>query len=127
MTDTLKPTQADRDAAAAVFRQMGQPVSHLAASVGLADDSPLVLAFARHRLSHTSDREALIEALEQIVQWADAYPLNIFPEPDFEVCARVLKDAGQTLDAVSASNMRHVVDGVGKIARTALSRNNSNG
>lgn len=62
------------------------------------------------------------EALQQIVQWADAYPLKVFPEPDFAVCAQALKNAGQTLDAVSASNMRHVVEGVGKIARSALDR-----
>ena len=62
------------------------------------------------------------EALEHIVQWADAYPLDIFPEPDFAVCAVALNGVGQTLDAVSASSMRHVVKGVGDIARAALAK-----
>ena len=60
------------------------------------------------------------EALERIVQWADAYPLAVFPEPDFKRAAEVLAAAGMTLDAISASNMRHCVEGVGKIARSAL-------
>ena len=25
------------------------------------------------------------EALERIVQWSEAYPLDIFPEPDFKL------------------------------------------
>jgi hypothetical protein len=34
--------------------------------------------------------------------------------------AELLKAGGMTLDAISASNMRHVVEGVGKIARDAI-------
>ena len=60
------------------------------------------------------------EALERIEQWSRAYPLDVFPEPDMKRVAAVLKAAGLTLDAVSASNMRHVVEGVGEIARAAL-------
>lgn len=66
--------------------------------------------------------DELTEALQRIVQWSEAYPLNIFPEPDFEKAAELLKAGGITLDAISASNMRHVVEGVGKIARDALAR-----
>ena len=64
--------------------------------------------------------EGLESALEEIAQWADAYPLAIFPEPDFEKAQELLKAGGMTLDAISASNMRHVVEGVGKIADEAL-------
>jgi hypothetical protein len=60
------------------------------------------------------------EALQQIVQWSEAYPLRVFAEPDFRKAAEVLKANGMTLDAISASCMRHVVEGVGKIAREAL-------
>lgn len=67
-----------------------------------------------------NERDRYWEALNQIEQWSAAYPLRVFPEPDFEICATALKAVGQTLDAVSASNMRHVVEGVGKIARAAL-------
>lgn len=66
--------------------------------------------------------ERMEQALQRIVQWSEAYPLDIFPEPDFTKAREALKAAGMTLDAISASNMRHVVEGVGKIARAALSK-----
>ena len=56
----------------------------------------------------------------RIVQWSEAYPLDVFPEPDFKRAHELLRAGGMTLDAISASNMRHVVEGVGKIARAAL-------
>jgi hypothetical protein len=63
-------------------------------------------------------------ALQRIEQWSDAYPLDMFPEPDLKKAAEVLKANGMTLDAISASCMRHVVEGVGKIAREALELRN---
>ena len=60
------------------------------------------------------------DALRQIAQWADAYPLDIFPEPDFQRASALLMAGGITLDAISASNMRYVVREVGLIAKTAL-------
>ena len=64
--------------------------------------------------------EQLEDALRRIYDWSRAYPIAIFPEPDWNK-ARVLLDAGgMTLDSVSASNMRLVMEGVGKIAEKAL-------
>ena len=62
----------------------------------------------------------VVEALEQIATWAKAYPLGVFPEPDFKKAHKVLKDAGMTLDSVSASNMRHVLTGITNIIDKAL-------
>ena len=62
----------------------------------------------------------LDEGMEQLIKWSKAYPLDLFPEPDMVQAAAVLKDAGLTLDAISASNMRHVIARVGEIARQAL-------
>lgn len=64
--------------------------------------------------------DRLEEALRQIVEWSEAYPLDIFPEPDWNLAAKLLQAGGITLDAVSAHCMRHVIEGVGKIAREAL-------
>lgn len=64
--------------------------------------------------------DQLRDALRRVVQWSNAYPQNIFPEPDFEKAAEVLKAHGMTLDAISASCMRHVIDGVGSIAKESL-------
>jgi hypothetical protein len=67
-----------------------------------------------------AENDQLREALERIVQWSEAYPLDVFPEPDFKKARALLEAGGITLDAVSASCMRHVIEGVGKIAREAL-------
>lgn len=59
-------------------------------------------------------------ALHRIVRWGDAYPIDIFPEPDFQKARVVLEREGITLDSISASNMRHVITRAGQIARGAL-------
>jgi len=59
-------------------------------------------------------------ALADIVRWADAYPLTIFPEPDMALAHKLLKAGGVSLDAVSASNMRCVLKGVRAIAAAGL-------
>ena len=62
----------------------------------------------------------LVEALERIQVWSKAYPLSIFPKPDFKKAAKVLKAAGMNLDEISADNMRHVLDGIKDIVDSAL-------
>ena len=64
--------------------------------------------------------EELEAALERIDNWAKSYPLKAFPEPDFDKVAKVLKAAGLSLDAVSASNMRLVITQVKDIVEKAL-------
>ena len=59
-------------------------------------------------------------ALLKIDSWAKAYPLKVFPEPDFKKANKVLKAAGLSLNAISASNMRHVINGVNNILEQAL-------
>jgi hypothetical protein len=68
----------------------------------------------------TDREEELTEALQKILRWSEAYPLDIFPEPDWVKATALLSAGGMTIDAISASCMRHVVEGVGKIAREAL-------
>jgi hypothetical protein len=60
------------------------------------------------------------DALEKLQQWADAYPLSVFPEPDLKRAHEVLSAAGMTLDAISASNMRHVITQTKTIVDAAL-------
>jgi hypothetical protein len=64
--------------------------------------------------------EQMSEALHKISAWQQAYPVSVFPEPDFKRAAEVLKAAGMTLDAISASNMRHVLNGIKGIIDTAM-------
>lgn len=73
------------------------------------------------QVSAVVDKSDKMEAaLEAISAWGDAYPLIVFPEPDFKKVRELLEAGGITLDCVSASNMRHVVEGVAKIAREGL-------
>jgi len=71
-----------------------------------------------HHLEQRIDR--LEDALWGIKKWSEAYPLAVFPEPDLKKAAELLRAGGTTLDAISAHCMRHVIEGVGKIAREAL-------
>jgi hypothetical protein len=67
--------------------------------------------------------EEFEEALRRIVEWADAYPTDVFHEPSADECHRahkLLTGNGMTLDAFSASMARHCLEGVGDIARAAL-------
>ncbi len=65
----------------------------------------------------------LIEALQRIVQWSEAYPTDIFHEPTSEEshkAHKLLTENGMTLDTFSASMGRNCLKGVGDIARRAL-------
>jgi hypothetical protein len=67
--------------------------------------------------------ERMRDALVYLLQWSDAYPLTVFPEPDeayWQKAHEVLTANGMTLDRIAASNMRHVITQVGKIAGDAL-------
>lgn len=55
--------------------------------------------------------------LYKIESWTKAYPLKLFPEPDFKKAAEVLSKAGMTIDSISASNMRHVLNGIIRIIK----------
>ena len=65
-----------------------------------------------------AENEQLEDTHHQILTWCKAYPLDIFPEPDFKLAREGLKAVGITIDAVSASNMRHVLRGIESIIET---------
>jgi hypothetical protein len=67
--------------------------------------------------------EDLEDAMKSIIQWCEAYPIDIFHEPSAEECRRaheVLTANGMTLDAFSASMGRHCLKGVALIASAAI-------
>lgn len=57
--------------------------------------------------------EQLEGKLDRIKAWCQAYPLNVFPEPDWKEVKEKL--GSQLLTEVSGSNMRHVVMGIQRI------------
>lgn len=83
-------------------------------------DDCIALKMDHGKAQTETETERLREALEKIDAWAKAYPLDVFPEPDLKRAHEVLKEAGMGLDAISASNMRHVLNGVAAIVRDAL-------
>jgi len=62
------------------------------------------------------------DAFHKLDNWAKAYPLDMFPVPDLEKARKLLMDGGITLDAVSATAMRHVISGVAYIVQEALKK-----
>ena len=62
-----------------------------------------------------SEFETMDEKLRQIHNWCKAYPLGVFPEPDLKAVRKALEVAGITMDSVSASNMRHILNGIIRI------------
>jgi hypothetical protein len=57
----------------------------------------------------------LRDKIQQLDKWCKAYHAKIFPEPDLELVRHILTEHRISLDAVSASNFRHVLAGVRKI------------
>jgi hypothetical protein len=74
----------------------------------------------RLRQELRAENERLREALERVHQWTEAYPLDIFPEPDWEKANELLSAGGMTVDSVAAGSLRRVVSVIGKITRAAL-------
>lgn len=60
------------------------------------------------------------DALQLISNWQQAYPLEVFPEPDLKKARVLLEAGGITLDSLSAHAMRHVINGVKDIVNDAL-------
>lgn len=81
----------------------------------------LVASYCNHCGINEDEHDRLRDALVRILQWADAYQVDVFPESDFKDVLVALKAAGLSFDQVSASNMRHVVKCIGEIARAAVS------
>ena len=67
-----------------------------------------------------AERERCDWLLEHICMWLEAYPLSVFPEPDFGKAHKVLTENGMTLDAISASIMRHVITQVKEMVDAAI-------
>ena len=72
------------------------------------------------KLVAEKEREYYDDLFHKIKDWCEAYPINVFPEPDFKKAHEVLKANGMTLDAISASNMKHVITQVQKMIDSAI-------
>lgn len=71
-----------------------------------------------------SENERLQEAIGLLRNWAEAYPLEFFPEPDLKLARKLLEDGGVNYSALNAYTMRHVINGVKRILDDALGEKN---
>jgi hypothetical protein len=92
-----------------------EPVHHI-----MVDGRRIGYHSAEQLAALCAEIERLRGALREIDEWAEAYPLSVFPEPDFAMANSALQSVGMTMDAISASNMRHVLVGVKKIVSAVL-------
>ena len=72
------------------------------------------------KLVADKEREHYDDLFAHIKGWCEAYPIAAFPEPDLKKAHEVLKANGMTLDAISASNMKHVITQVQKMIDAAI-------
>ncbi len=97
--------------------------SHLKAEI--ANQERNLESFRQFRATGLSELRAEVERhedlAEKLLQWAKAYPLSVFPEPDMARASELLQAGGMSLDAISASNMRHVIEQVEKMVLAARS------
>jgi hypothetical protein len=56
------------------------------------------------------EKRELKRQLQRISDWCEAYPLDVFTEPDMEQVRKLLGDT--LLTQLSAHNFRHVLDGI---------------
>ena len=73
------------------------------------------------RDGYRAEVERLKARLHRIANWCKAYPRDVFIEPTKEQwrrAAKALKNDARapSLDAISGSNMRHVVEGIAELA-----------
>ena len=73
------------------------------------------LAVTAKRVASADEENVALRAkLQQISDWCEAYPLDVFTEPDMVEVRRMLGDT--LLTQLSAHNFRHVINGVKQIA-----------
>jgi hypothetical protein len=122
--------QSDIDRLAGVLAEKQQGANHMATEIfRLARELDRMAEVTADRdrltreLAAAKTREAgLREALEDFVRWSDAYPTDIFIEPDYAKAHELLRVGGMTLDAITASVMRRAITDIGKRARAALAQ-----
>jgi hypothetical protein len=58
--------------------------------------------------------------IDRLEQWCNAYPVDIFGDPDYSKVNQVLSEHGITLDSVPADIFRHVLQHVKEIIKPVV-------
>ena len=84
---------------------------------GMPEEKARIMEFLS-RFGPPADRlEAAEDKLRLIADWCAAYPLEMWPKPNMKKVRALLGDT--LLTQLSAYNMRHVCEGIAKIAAQA--------
>jgi hypothetical protein len=67
-----------------------------------------------------AENERLWKGFGLLKNWTEAYPLEVFPEPDLKLARKLLEDGGVNYSALNVYAMRHVINGVKRIIDEAL-------
>jgi hypothetical protein len=67
-----------------------------------------------------AERDRMREALNLVLGWSEAYPVDVFPQQDLTLAEKVLKKAGISMSAMHGNWARHLIENLGKIADAAL-------
>ena len=62
----------------------------------------------------------LEDVLRQIYNWTQAYPIQLFSEPDMEKANELLRSGGIWMDQVAGHILRHTLDDIAEIAKSVL-------
>ena len=82
---------------------------------GSASSTRMSICELIERVSKAEQENVALRAkLQQISDWCEAYPLDVFTEPDMVEVRKLLGDT--LLTQLSAHNFRHVIDGIKQIA-----------
>lgn len=77
------------------------------------------------------DEKAAIEWAQELIHrlhsWSQAYPLDLFPEPDLKAAHEVLSAHGMGIGGISASMGRHVLRRVAEMLGTDVNTGSDTG
>ena len=126
--ELLAVTQADRDAAAGFYQEhLARPNEVPVAAamrVGHVDDSPLIQAFARHRLAHSAPKDSReasgLRSLERVLGFEVDGPCPICR--GIEGCSHTLRERCLAALSRSHSAPADAGGGVGEAAAVPISR-----
>ena len=86
--------------------------------------APTLITAARQLEEVRRDAERLQDAMQELRQWVEAYPVDVFLPPDLKKAHEVLAQNGMTLDGIAAHVSRHVLTGVKRIVDAQLGDSN---
>jgi len=81
----------------------------------IGDCEQKMIALLEENARFKQEVQVLRDKLDQVRRWCRAYPVDVFPEPDWILAKDALRVKGIALDSVTCSAMRRVTTGIVEI------------